>query len=249
LPTDGKFWSERKVAWYRRANARSNYADRVLTAGAREVAASRTALDVGAGFGALALPLARQLDRVTALEPSPAMASALRTDAAAAGLANVTVLEARWGDVAVAPHDLLVCAHVGPLLGGDSAFLAAVRDIARRAVIIVRDMPGEDDKFFFRELYPRLRGQTYESCCDYADTLAALGRVGIEPEVTVIEYDSSQPFSDLDEACDFWMEYMRLTGDEPRAELRRFLPPRLIRRGTELIAPFHKRAAVIHWCI
>jgi hypothetical protein len=186
---------------------------------------------------------------VTALEPSPAMASALRTDAAAAGLANVTVLEARWGDLAVAPHDLLVCAHVGPLLGGDSAFLAAVREIARRAVIIVRDMPGEDDKFFFRELYPRLRGESYERCCNYADTLAALGRVGIEPEVTVIEYDSSQPFSDLDEACDFWMEYMRLTGDEARAELRRFLGTRLISRGAEVVAPFHKHAAVIHWCI
>lgn len=249
MPTDGKLWSERKVAWYRRANARSDYADRVLTAGAREVAASRTALDVGAGFGALALPLARRLERVTALEPSAAMASALRDDAATLGLTNIAVIEARWGDGSVAAHDLLVCAHVGPLLGADSAFLAAVRDFARRGVIIVRDMPGDDDKFFFRELYPRLRGETYERCCDYADTLAVLHRLGIDPEITEIEYDSDQPFSDLDEACDFWMEYMRLTGDELRVELRRFLEPRLVRRDGELIAPFHKRAAVIHWCI
>ena len=34
----------------------------------------RTALDVGAGFGALALPLARRLLRVTAIEPAAAIA-------------------------------------------------------------------------------------------------------------------------------------------------------------------------------
>ena len=49
------------------------------------------------------------------------MARALRDWAVEAGLPGVTVVEAAWGDVAVRPHDLVLCAHVGSLLRADSA--------------------------------------------------------------------------------------------------------------------------------
>ncbi|MBI2544240.1 MAG: hypothetical protein HYW16_03325 [Candidatus Rokubacteria bacterium] len=74
----GEFWTERKVAWYRRALRRSDFAPKVLGAIAPLVEECETALDVGAGCGALAIPLARRLRRVTALEPAPAMAKAPR---------------------------------------------------------------------------------------------------------------------------------------------------------------------------
>lgn len=135
-------WTERTVAWYARADARSDYAAKVLTAAQTALAGCRSALDVGAGFGALALPLARRLPRVTALEPSPAMAAALRGAAARGGLGNVTVVESAWGQTALATHDLVVCAHVGPLLGPESAFLSALRAVARRAVSSCVRRPG-----------------------------------------------------------------------------------------------------------
>jgi tRNA1(Val) A37 N6-methylase TrmN6 len=43
----------------------------VLAAAAPVLSECRSALDVGAGFGALALPLARRIAHVTALEPAP----------------------------------------------------------------------------------------------------------------------------------------------------------------------------------
>ncbi len=95
-------WNERTVAWYQRANGRSDYAERFLGAIPDLLARSRPALDVGAGFGALALPLARLMERVTAVEPAPAMAAALRGAAARARLDNVTVIEATWGGAPVA---------------------------------------------------------------------------------------------------------------------------------------------------
>ncbi|MDO8478751.1 MAG: hypothetical protein Q7W02_21640, partial [Candidatus Rokubacteria bacterium] len=76
-----EFWTERTVAWYERANERSDYAARVLGALGPALVGCRDALDVGAGFGALALPLAQRLEAVTALEPSAAMAGALRAGA------------------------------------------------------------------------------------------------------------------------------------------------------------------------
>jgi methylase of polypeptide subunit release factors len=91
------FWTDRTVTWYRRAAERGAYAARVLDAIGPRLDSCGTALDVGAGCGALAVPLARRLREVTALEPSPAMARGLRRWAAEAGLANVTVVEAAWG--------------------------------------------------------------------------------------------------------------------------------------------------------
>ena len=244
-------WNERTVAWYRRANERSDYAEKFLGAVPDLLARSRTALDVGAGFGALALPLARRMERVTAVEPSPAMAAALRDAVARGRLGNVAVVEAAWGEVPVPRHDLVVCGHVSHLLGRGAPFLAALArgEIARRGVALVRDAPGGDDKFFFSELYPVLLGRPYGKSCGFEETAEEVARLGVTPKLTTIEYHSDQPFDSLEEACDFWMEYMGLEGAEPRAYLRGFLAGRLRREDDAWVAPFRKCAVVIHWAI
>ena len=243
----GEVWTERTVAWYERANARSDYAARVFAAATDLLAPCRSALDVGAGFGALTLPLAHRLQRVTAVEPSPSMAAALRNAASRQSLDNVRVIEAAWGDVAVSPHDLVVCAHVGPLLRPGSKFLSEVGRIARRGVLLVSDTSGGDDKFFFSELYPRLLGRPYERCCQDEEMLVSLRTIGITPMVTTIEYRSDQPLESLDEAGDFWMTYLGLESAETRSWLRGFLAERLSREGAGWLAPFRKRAVVIKW--
>ncbi len=244
-----EFWTDRTVAWYERAVARGDYAARVIEVLEPILLECREALDVGAGCGALALPLARRLAAVTALEPTPAMARALRQAAARARLTKVAVIESAWGEARVGPHDLVLCAHVGGLLRGDSPFLGEVGRIARRWVALIRDAPAaqSEDKFFFSELYPALLGRPYLHRCTAEDTLAAVGALGIKPSVTVISYASDQPFVDLEEASDFWMTYLGLEGNGPRAYQRAFLRERLVRRGEEWIAPFRKTAAVITW--
>lgn len=57
----------------------------------------------------------------------------------------------------------------------------------------------------------------------------------------------NQPFESLEEACDFWMTYMGLEGEEPREFFRRFLGDRLPREGDAWVAPLRKRAAVLWW--
>lgn len=242
------FWTERKVAWYRRAVARSDFAAKALGALAPLLEGCESALDVGAGCGALTVPLAARLPRVTALEPSPAMASALAEEVRARGLRNVRIVERAWGDAPLAPHDLVLCAHVGDLLRRGSRFLEEAPAVARRGVALIRDLAASgDDKLFFRELYPLLLGKPYGGPCRDEETVEALARLGLRATVTTIEYRSDQPFDDLEEACDFWTEYMGLEGESTRGVLRRFLADRLVRAGEGWLAPYPKRAAVIWW--
>jgi hypothetical protein len=235
------------VHWYRQALRRSDYAQAVLEVLEPLLAECETALDVGAGCGALALPLAERLRRVTALEPAPAMAAALREAARARGLANLEVVEAAWGEVPVPPHDLVLCAHVGELLRPDAAFLREARSLASRWVVAIRDAGPGEDKFFFGELYPRLLGQPYGPGCDYRETLEGLAALGITPTIRRIRYRSDQPFADLEEACEFWEEYLGVGGPSVRATLREFLVARLTREGSGWLAPYSKDAAVIWW--
>lgn len=247
VPARGAVWTERTVAWYERANAAGDYADRVLAAVDDRLAGCRSALDVGAGFGALALPLARRLDRVTALEPSPPMAAALRRAARRQGQENLTVIEAAWGGAPVGPHDLVVCAHVGPLLRPGSPFLAAAGRLAATGVVLVHDVPGGDDRFFFSELYPLVLGRPYQRCATGAEVLEALADLGVVPAVATVEYRSDQPFESLDEAVEFWTTHLGRDDAEARRLLRDFLARRLVRAGAGWLAPYRKRAAVVWW--
>jgi len=241
-------WTERKARWYLRATQRGDYAEQVLAAIAPLLAAVRTALDVGAGFGALSLPLARRLDRVTALEPAPAMAALLREEATRAGARNITVIEQPLEEAVVSPHDLILCAHVGELLQPGSALLRALPTLARLGAALVVDARPDRDKFFFRELYPMLLGRPYrERCGRYLDLVGWLDGQGILANVTQIRYRSDQPFGDLEEACDFWQEYLGLPGEPVREFLRGYLAEHLTQEGGEWIAPLRKEAAVIWW--
>ena len=111
----------------------------------------------------------------------------------------------------------------------------------------MHDAGGGDDKFFFRELYPALLGRPYERDRDPDAARRALAALGIAPRVSVVEYRSDQPFTSLDEACEFWMTYMRLEGEDVRAFLHRFLAERLSRDGGGWRAPFRKRVRVMAW--
>jgi CTP:molybdopterin cytidylyltransferase MocA len=86
------------------------------------VVAGETWLDIGAGAGRYALPIARLAGEVIAVDPSVAMLDALREQQAEYGIANVRTIEGRWPPV---PGGSLA-AMLGPLPCADVALIAHV---------------------------------------------------------------------------------------------------------------------------
>ena len=72
-------------------------------------------LDIGAGPGTLAVPLARRGCKVTVVEPSPMMVSALREYQASEQVEDIRIIEKRWEDVTIeelgGPFDIVIASY------------------------------------------------------------------------------------------------------------------------------------------
>ncbi len=114
--------------------------DEVLEALLALVEPGETWLDIGAGAGRYALPLALHAGRVIALDPSAAMLAALREGMTRHGVANIDVREGRWPQAAgEAPlhADVAFIAHVGYDQAPIGPFLDAMQEAAQHRCVAV----------------------------------------------------------------------------------------------------------------
>jgi SAM-dependent methyltransferase len=77
----------------------------------KEVDDETTILDIGAGSGRWAIPLAGIAKSVTAIEPSESMIDNLLENIALAELNNIHINRSSWEDAVVEPHKIAVCSH------------------------------------------------------------------------------------------------------------------------------------------
>jgi SAM-dependent methyltransferase len=99
-------------------------------------------IDIGAGAGRYALPLASRVAEVIAVEPSASMRNALRSGMAEHGVKNVRIVGAAWpealtelGDGPVA--DIALIAHVGYDIESIAPFVDAMERAADRLCVAV----------------------------------------------------------------------------------------------------------------
>lgn len=143
-----------------------------------------TVLDVGAGTGRLALPLAQVARTVTVVEPSAAMLAYLREDAAVAGLTNLRVVESPWEDAVVEPADVVLCANVLTPIADAGAFLHKLHAHAcQRCYVVLRAVPLDEP---LTGLWAAVHGVPYPREPTHADAYAALDALGIPAQVIVL---------------------------------------------------------------
>ncbi len=109
--SEEEFWS-RYPSWV--ARFQGDYPGVLLQHVTGYLRPDGTVLDIGAGAGAFAIPLAAAARRVTAVEPSPSQVRQLRENMKRAQISNIDVIESRWEDVDTATlesHDLVLAVH------------------------------------------------------------------------------------------------------------------------------------------
>ena len=164
--------------------------DPLLVALLDMVGHGETWLDIGAGAGRFALPLARALDEsggdVVALDVSPSMLEALREIAEDNAIENVRTIEARWppdpGSADRFEADVSLIAHVGYDVEEIGPFLDALEAATRRlcvAVLMERVPASAADPF-----WPPVHGEARVRLPALPEAVELLEARGRRPSVT-----------------------------------------------------------------
>lgn len=183
-------------------------------------APDETWLDIGAGAGRYALPLALRVREVIAVEPSAGMRRALRSGIDEHGLANIRVIAGTWpealellgplpaADVSLIAHVGYDIEEIGPFLGGMDA---ATRD---RCVAIHTDRSPASVADAF---WPLVHGEERVALPALPDLLAVLHARGCATEVVRVDR-SPRSFDSVDALAGFLRRQLFITegGDKDR---------------------------------
>ncbi len=108
-----RIWSSKESAlrFWDMCKKEQNRIERVIWE--TDITEKSRVLDIGAGPGTLAIPLAQKATHVTAVEPADGMCSVMREKMAEYGVENITIVQKRWEEVDVAsdldpPYDVVV---------------------------------------------------------------------------------------------------------------------------------------------
>jgi hypothetical protein len=161
--------------------------------------ADMTVLDIGSGPGTLAIPIARLVKSVTAIDFSRTMLDTLIELGAAEQLGNIDTVHCAWEDDwqarGVPPHDIAIASRAMGVRDLEAA-LKKIDAFALQYVFLsdrIGATPFEVGAF-------KALGRPFAPGPDYIYTLNILYTMGIYANVTVLTLEQDVTYSSMDEA-------------------------------------------------
>jgi SAM-dependent methyltransferase len=205
-------------------------------------------IDVGAGGGRLALPLARRCREVVAVEPSPSMRAVLEDAARQLGVTNLRIVPATWEEAEVEPAELVFAANVTYGIQVIESFLRKLDRMATRraALVSVVDPPQIELYPFWPLVYGEERLRL--PCRD--ELLDVLRELGASPEVIPLPAFPPRSFGPAQRAYETLRARLFIgPGSPAESRLRPAIEALTVERDGELwlrdARP--RERAVIHW--
>lgn len=233
-------------------NSRGEFDDRVQTTIAGlTLNKDMRVLDIGAGPGTLAIPLAPLVMDVTAIEPGAGMAAVLREQCRAQGIANVTCIQKLWEDIDPA-RDLdgkydLVIASLSLTMQDIRAALLKMDAVAKDEVCLYWfvDMPFWEKMYV--ELWEPLHGCTYYPGPKADCLFEVLYGAGIYANVAMMPLPKEYRFGSRDEMTGFFQRRFKVTNPEQEKILDAYLAPLVQEKKGEVVVSGSSTYAKVWW--
>jgi SAM-dependent methyltransferase len=212
-----------------------------------------TVLDVGAGTGRLAIPIAKRVKTVTAIDQSNGMLACLQENMEKEGITNITCVNKRWEDVEVGvdiePHDVVMACHSLGMLDIQEA--VAKMDAASKKYVYIltsagRRMGNGEEEELGKAIYGERGHRTRAWGSDYMFFCNLLHDMKIYANVDIRDAESEQRYDSLDDAVTKWKE-MRDIPAEKEDVLREHLSRILVEDDGTLCLKRKSKSATIWW--
>ncbi len=191
---------------------------------------SSTVLDIGAGPGTLALPIAKTVKSITAIDFSAGMLKTLNNSAEEDGIENIRTIQCAWEDdwakKNIEPHDIAVASRSMGVKDLEAA-LIKINSFAKKFVFIsdrIGSTPFEAAAF-------HAIGRNFQPGPDYIYTLNTLYNLGIHPNVTVLEIDKELHFKTMEEAFQSFQWMFQNLNDNEKSSLNNYINSRITDRN------------------
>lgn len=242
---DARFW-DRRAPSFAKAASETAYADRFLAVMRPEP--RWTVLDVGSGSGTLAIPLAKSVSAVTALDLSGEMLAILRARCEDEGIRNVTAIQGRWEDdwqgLGIGMFDVAVASR--SMVAEDLRASVLKLDMVARSRVYIITIVGDGP--FDRHLFDAV-GRPLNMGPDYIYNYNMLYEMGIFANVAFIDETRNSTYGSPEEAYAAvqWM-FDGLNADE-EGRLQTYVERNLVFRSGRWGFPHEKAVlwAVMWW--
>ena len=207
-----------------------------------------TVLDIGAGTGRLAVPLAKVAKSITAVEPAAGMLNILLRNTEKENLHNINVIRKKWEEVVggadVRGHDLLLACHSLGMMDITGA-LRKMNTLAKGYCCIISF--GGKRIWDFSDLWPLIFGERFVPGPGYIYLANILFSMGINANVEVKKVKVERQYSDIDEALGETKLRLDISGDDKDDTIRNYLLDTLVESDGKLMQCHDFEEVMIWW--
>lgn len=190
----------------------------------RFIAKDSLVLDIGAGLGRLAIPLAKEVRMMTAIEPSRVYMKIMREKAARDGVGNMEFVEELWSDFPLQEKYELVYSTWSPAVNNPEALIK--KHEASRGYSAIEFVASPINVWDFEgQIYPMIMGEEFRQPGNYLNIITTLYDYGIYANLETWSFDKEVKHQTIEEAVEIWKtnlsNYANVT-EEMEEKLRPF---------------------------